>query len=728
MPPPAASPAAGTPAAKPMITGKITSAKSGLIKKATAGASSTNGSASPTSTPAANARVGASAAGASTSLQIASPEVQPLLQDLYSAESEADCRKAGARLADFVFPAPSDDDAESESAAITPAADGWRALRTQGIENALKAAATNKKSAFEREAAAFGVEALAKRASLLSTRSSTTPFAADAWLLPAFLLSMLELYADKSSAVVDAATSAATALLSLSPREAASDALFAQGYGLCTVIQDGSAKWQAKVGALKLVARLSESATEQIGEALENLIPVLASAMQDTKAEVSKQATKAATKVCQNTLENKDLRPFIPDLVQCMARPDTVPECIKKLSNTTFVAEVTGPALAVMVPLLSRALNERSQTVQRSTVIVVENLCKLVLDPSQAAKFLPALTPGVERIEAGASFPEVREHAKSARETLHKATQELADRKDASAAAENDADLKKAVSSAVDTIVTTLAKKLVETPSAEAVFAQRVQIKADDWTMQGVEHVARMIARLAEKRILQASPWEQVYVAPYLATIIAATRPAAQAGQLSLDVTSSLRKAYEELDAARFGADEADEEDDPSLGEPLCNIKFSLAYGGLLLLNNTRLKLHKGRRYGIVATNGAGKSTLLKALRDGKVEGYPPQDVLKTTMVEHSLQGEDGSQEILQFVCKTPGLPEGTTEAQVEAALKEVGFSDERLHNPVGSLSGGWKMKLELARAMLLKSVVYLLDEPTNVSITLLSGVVRNTR
>jgi elongation factor 3 len=50
----------------------------------------------------------------------------------------------------------------------------------------------------------------------------------------------------------------------------------------------------------------------------------------------------------------------------------------------------------------------------------------------------------------------------------------------------------------------------------------------------------------------------------------------------------------------------------------------------------------------------------------------------------------------------------------VEDALLKVGFTEEMLKNPVGSLSGGWKMKLELARAMLLNADILLLDEPTN--------------
>ena len=51
----------------------------------------------------------------------------------------------------------------------------------------------------------------------------------------------------------------------------------------------------------------------------------------------------------------------------------------------------------------------------------------------------------------------------------------------------------------------------------------------------------------------------------------------------------------------------------------LVNTIFSLAYGALLLLSHTRLRLVRGRRYGVCAGNGLGKSTLLRAIRDGKV-------------------------------------------------------------------------------------------------------------
>jgi ATPase subunit of ABC transporter with duplicated ATPase domains len=55
------------------------------------------------------------------------------------------------------------------------------------------------------------------------------------------------------------------------------------------------------------------------------------------------------------------------------------------------------------------------------------------------------------------------------------------------------------------------------------------------------------------------------------------------------------------------------EADDSSL----CDISFSLAFGGKILLHNTHLKLGKGRRYGLMGKNGAGKTTLLTNIGSG---------------------------------------------------------------------------------------------------------------
>ena len=121
---------------------------------------------------------------------------------------------------------------------------------------------------------------------------------------------------------------------------------------------------------------------------------------------MSTAAKKCATALC-TTVGNPDLAPHIPVLVECMSDPSSVPACMKALSSTTFVAEVTAPALALVVPLLIRALNDRSMEVQRRTVVVIDNLVKLVRDPNVAAEHLSGLVDGVEKIMKGAAFPEV---------------------------------------------------------------------------------------------------------------------------------------------------------------------------------------------------------------------------------------------------------------------------------------------------------------------------------
>jgi len=53
----------------------------------------------------------------------------------------------------------------------------------------------------------------------------------------------------------------------------------------------------------------------------------------------------------------------------------------------------------------------------------------------------------------------------------------------------------------------------------------------------------------------------------------------------------------------------------------------------------------------------------------------------------------------------------GVDRSSIQTQLRDVGFDDERQRELVGGLSGGWKMKLELARAMLYKADLLLLDE-----------------
>jgi elongation factor 3 len=134
----------------------------------------------------------------------------------------------------------------------------------------------------------------------------------------------------------------------------------------------------------------------------------------------------------------------------------------------------------------------------------------------------------------------------------------------------------------------------------------------------------------------------------------------------------------------------------------ICDCTFSLAYGAKILLSNTRLHLKRGQRYGLCGPNGAGKSTLMRAIANGQVDGFPPSDQVRTVYVEHDIDASQSPVSVHEFV----GLDVASDPA--------YGFTPEVLEKSIGSLSGGWKMKVALARAMAAQADILLLDEPTN--------------
>lgn len=521
---------------------------------------------------------------------------------------------------------------------------------------------------------------------------------------------LLNVLMDKVQSIRQAAQSGVNAIVKVSAPEGVRQII-----DPLKAILDDTKGWRTKVGALKAMeALVKPGAEEWVAEELGHVIPSVERAMHDTKSEVSRgnrlaqgrihakpplqvstAANKCATTLC-SILPNADIIKHIKPLVDAMASPAAVPKTIKTLSNTTFVAEVNAPTLAVMVPLLMRALKERSTDTQRMTCIVVGNLVKLVREKDVAARYLSPLVPGVENIATTAAFPEIRAFAKSALDTL------LA----AGASTDSVVPPMRDVEASVNSALTIMLPHLPlghAFPSHPTVPLNKDLPNALELASH-LEYLGGMVADLVDARKWDEAVWTGRVLGSPIGFWIDGGK------ERGAEVARQVRKVFMDIDKAKYAPDVNDDDEE---GELLCDIQFSLAYGGLLLLNHTTLRLRRGKRYGICAGNGQGKSTLMKAIRDGKVEGFPPQDQLRTLMVEHALQGEDASLPIIDFIASDKNLGHVAREKIAEALLS-VGFSEEKQANPVGSLSGGWKMKLELARAMLIGADILLLDEPTN--------------
>merc|ERR1712166_463322 len=168
------------------------------------------------------------------------------------------------------------------------------------------------------------------------------------------------------------------------------------------------------------------------------------------------------------------------------------------------------------------------------------------------------------------------------------------------------------------------------------------------------------------------------------------------------------------------------QEDVHEEGEDLCNCEFTLGYAAKILLSNTRLHLKRGKRYGLCGPNDCGKSTLLRSIANGQLDGFPPSDELKAVYLEHDIQGATMEVMVVDYVFLDPEIAimydkdSEEDRKTVIDTLESVGFAKDHVAKgasqkmQVTALSGGWKMILALARAMLCKADIMLLDEPTN--------------
>ena len=131
-----------------------------------------------------------------------------------------------------------------------------------------------------------------------------------------------------------------------------------------------------------------------------------------------------------------------------------------------------------------------------------------------------------------------------------------------------------------------------------------------------------------------------------------------------------------------------------------------LAFAGRVLLQRTNFSLERGKTYGIVGQNGTGKTTLLNRVAAKDIAGFPPD--VSVYYIQHEILSEK-EETIVDFMVQM--VPEGVSRETVVNTLKEVGFDDVKMAATIQSLSGGWRMKLAIARAMLWDAEVLLLDK-----------------
>lgn len=170
-------------------------------------------------------------------------------------------------------------------------------------------------------------------------------------------------------------------------------------------------------------------------------------------------------------------------------------------------------------------------------------------------------------------------------------------------------------------------------------------------------------------------------------------------------------------------------------------ISASLTFHGRVLMNDTTIELTNGRRYGLLGENGCGKSTLLKAISEREYpipahvdiyllnEGAPPSDlgalewVLKEAENEmtrldelaEKLLEEEGPESpiLLDLYEHMDKMDPSTFATRASLILTGLGFNKVTIHKKTKDMSGGWRMRVALGKALFVKPSLLLLDDPT---------------
>ena len=174
-------------------------------------------------------------------------------------------------------------------------------------------------------------------------------------------------------------------------------------------------------------------------------------------------------------------------------------------------------------------------------------------------------------------------------------------------------------------------------------------------------------------------------------------------------------------------------------------LNLTLQRGPQRLLEGADLTLHAGQKVGLIGANGAGKSSLFALLRgeltpdagdcrlpaDWRIAHMRQEvDNLERLAVDYVLDGDVSLRAIQAELAMAEAAHDGaaiarlhseldnaqgySADARARKLLAGLGFTSEQMDRRVGDFSGGWRMRLNLAQALMCPSELLLLDEPTN--------------
>lgn len=240
--------------------------------------------------------------------------------------------------------------------------------------------AEDKKSTSARQGAMFAIEIFASVLGRLFE-----PY------IPEVLTTLLSGLSDSSTDVRDAAGDASKAVMSK-----------LSGHGLKLILPTlletlDDKQWRTKRGAIEIIGSMAYLAPQQLAKSLPTIIPRLTEVLTDTHKQV-RESANSSLKRFGEVVTNPEIKGMQKVLLDALVDPTKkIARALDKLLTTTFAHFVDGSSLALVVPILDRALRERSAEMKRKSTAIVGNLATIT-ERRDLVPYLNQLVPLVRTV------------------------------------------------------------------------------------------------------------------------------------------------------------------------------------------------------------------------------------------------------------------------------------------------------------------------------------------